>query len=297
MILHAGINPCSLKRGMNQNRPDLAGVEKAVVHWVEQSTVKLTPQSLIEHVKTHHKRSSGQARALLKALIGKGELSYIHELGHTFIGLNFSKPVPISEHFTLSPPGLDHQSVPDDDSEDCTIYLEAGVSFGSGRHPTTQMCLAAIDDVVFNKNRRLRFPCHAADIGTGTGILALALCRATGSTCLAYDIDPVCRSQTRHNVKLNRLEDRIQVSTENFDQSGHPFDIIMANLRYPTLSQLAPVIREKTQTGGILILSGIREWEVDPLTLEFEQLGFIRIEHYCLKEWACTVFQLDQRLS
>ncbi len=250
---------------------------------VETSTVRVTPRVLFRYIQKQFHISTRQARTWLTCLVEKGELCYRQEFGTTFVDLNFSKPVPLTEHFTVSPPLP--KSV---DKKTLTICLEPGISFGSGRHPTTRLCLDAIDRLVFH-DRVLPVSCErAADIGTGSGILAIALCLATSVHCTAYEIDPVCRFQAERNIALNRLSHRIEIRDDTIGDAMFRFSIIVANLRLPSLKQMSGAINSALETNGFLILSGIRPDELKPLVLHYSQYHMKPVSHADEKDWSCV---------
>lgn len=270
----------------NQNNRGLNDTEAAVVGMVESAeTSRIAPRQLLEQIKKNYRLSFAQGRELINGLTRKGELAYSQELGQTFIQINFARPVRISPHLILCPPGMTASFRTPDQT---VIYLEPGVSFGSGSHPTTRMCIQAIDAAVYDLDLiSADSPSLAADIGTGTGVLAIALCTLTSLSCRAYDIDPVSLFQAQKNIALNRLSHRMSLSSEAVEQSGHLFSTVVANLRYPTLARMARQIRKKIRPPGILILSGIREWEEADLIRIYVNEGFRLICQASLKKWSC----------
>jgi ribosomal protein L11 methyltransferase len=134
------------------------------------------------------------------------------------------------------------------------------------------------------KNRGL-----GADIGTGSGVLAIALCLAGLDLCHACDIDPNAVYEARNNIAANNLCSRIPVSGYPLPDTGPAFSIICANLRTPTLAELAPVMGRRLMAGGLLILSGIREWETKDLVSDFSGYGFVRIWEKTLKKWTALI--------
>jgi ribosomal protein L11 methyltransferase len=108
------------------------------------------------------------------------------------------------------------------------ILLDPGVVFGTGLHPTTRDCLEAIELAVSRQ-----MPEFVVDMGTGTGILALAAAKLAGCTTIAVDLNFLAVQTTLKNVMLNRLEDKIvpvQGSAENF--VDYPADFMIANIHY-----------------------------------------------------------------
>lgn len=137
------------------------------------------------------------------------------------------------------------------------VEIEAGLAFGSGHHGTTSGCLDMIERVA----RRER-PCNALDLGTGSGVLAIALALMARIPVLATDIDPVAVRVAADNVRLNRATAFVTaVAAPGFHHpvfaGWRPFDLIVANILARPLMRLAPGMAAKLAPGGSLILSGI----------------------------------------
>ncbi len=137
------------------------------------------------------------------------------------------------------------------------IEIDAGQAFGTGHHETTAGCLLALQDVM-----NVRRPRNALDIGSGTGVLAIAIARAALCPVLATDIDPMAVEITRENAALNRVGPL--VASVVADGTRHreirrraPYDLIVANILAGPLMQLAPDIARLLAPGGRLILSGL----------------------------------------
>jgi len=114
------------------------------------------------------------------------------------------------------------------------IVLDPGVVFGTGTHPTTRDCLALIETVCGEA------PVHiAVDVGTGTGLLALAAARAGCGRVLAFDLNLLAAKTARRNVALNRLEDNILVfQADALDAAVMPADLMIANIHYDVMARL-----------------------------------------------------------
>lgn len=139
------------------------------------------------------------------------------------------------------------------------VYLDAGQAFGTGTHPTTRMCLLWLESHLAVGQRVL-------DVGTGSGILAIAAAKLGGSRVVALDRSLAACQVARRNVHLNQLDQRVGVvaGTPAALARGVQFDLVVANIdsaadvRYwlATLARL-------TRPGGRVILSGIRSSDED----------------------------------
>lgn len=140
---------------------------------------------------------------------------------------------------------------------DIAIEIEAGQAFGTGHHGTTAGCLEMIDRVT-----RREHPRTALDLGTGSGVLAIALAKSAHIPVLATDIDPVAVRVARENAKLNGASDLLTFAvapgfhSEVFVHAPR-FDLIVANILAGPLMRLAPAMAHHVKRGGSLVLSGI----------------------------------------
>ncbi|MEV4606107.1 50S ribosomal protein L11 methyltransferase [Neorhizobium sp. LMR1-1-1.1] len=148
---------------------------------------------------------------------------------------------------------------------DVAIEIDAGQAFGTGHHGTTAGCLEVIDKVL--RARQVR---NALDLGTGSGVLAIAVRKVRKIPVLATDIDPVAVRVARENVKRNGIASGIRVETAPgfhspaFREDG-PFDLIIANILARPLMKMAPELGHHLAPGGSVILSGIlaaQRWKV-----------------------------------
>lgn len=272
---------------MTHPETDLTSDEDAaIINFVTESYTRLTPLVLTKYLKQHLNLSGRQASTKLRHLVETGIFCYIYDFGTTFIGLNFSKPVRITDHFILTPPGL----TPDPLLNSIHVIITPGISFGSGSHPTTRLCLAAIDTLYFQTNHISDSVQYVADIGTGSGILALAICLLhRNMKCIAYEIDEVSITEALKNIHLNQLSHQIHIRNDSIDTAEQSFSVICANLRLPTLNRLAADIQKKMIVNGVLILSGIRVWETNQLIAVYTEKGFDILWQAEEKDWACLV--------
>ncbi|RLC23318.1 MAG: hypothetical protein DRH93_07585 [Deltaproteobacteria bacterium] len=276
------------------NPSDSKADKKDVLNILFRSDVKLTAQAFIKEIKKRFFVSTFQAKRMLQKLIDEQELTYHYLYGATYVEQSFLKPVLITKNFILKPPGYGDRSnqnrkiVQDKiDQEKIELVIEPGISFGSGQHPTTQLCLAAIDFCFFEKQM---LDCEqsltGADIGTGSAVLAMAMCLSGLSSCKAYEIDPVSINEAKKNVSLNHLAKKIKVIEDTMKESKNRFSIISANLRFPTLKTLSDMIYTSLIENGLAIISGVREWEKDQLITFYIKKGFELAWQQDKKNWS-----------
>jgi ribosomal protein L11 methyltransferase len=258
-----------------------------VLAMVEESSQRLTPGEL-------RKRLLGKTfvdqKAIKTAIIGlvlSRELKYTYHLGCSFLEKSYEKPTRVSRRVVLKPPGMVYEPA----SCDIVIDILKGASFGFGDHPTTRLAIQGIEAALFNKHGDINIDDGSAlDIGTGTGVLAIAAVLIGVKRAVGIDIDPCARDEAQKNIKLNGLEHRINILDTRVEDIKETYSLITANLRYPTLRRLCSHIVGITQKKGAVVVSGIKSDEVEDLLDNFTQNGFQCIWRAVEKGWAGMVF-------
>ncbi len=166
------------------------------------------------------------------------------------------------------------------------LEIEAAMAFGTGHHGTTQGCLAAFDALLTSGFR----PAHVADIGCGTGVLAMAAAAATPASVIASDIDPVAVATAKANAAANRLSPRMTcVCAPGFRhpmlRTRAPYDLVFANILANPLKRLAPNMASATIPGSRIILSGILNRQAQGVASVYEGHGFARAARQVIGEW------------
>ena len=148
------------------------------------------------------------------------------------------------------------------------VKIEAGLAFGTGHHETTALCLHALSDI----SKRRRFA-NVLDLGCGTGLLAIGAAKLWRKAVLASDIDPVAVEVTKENARANGEAPLVRALTaDGLDHPAlagqAPYDLIIANILAGPLTKLAPAIARALAPGGMLVLSGLLQWQ-ENLVLSF----------------------------
>ncbi|MFO7930079.1 MAG: 50S ribosomal protein L11 methyltransferase [Desulfosalsimonas sp.] len=255
-------------------------IKYRVMEHVRKSGQHLTPLDLERMVSTDLGISGKTARKIVKTLVSENRLSYTQNLGRSFVEISRNRPVNVGQDFVLAPPGV---SCPRERGR-VIVRIAPGASFGIGDHATTRIALKLMSRVF----RESALPCPpeetlVLDIGTGTGVLAIAACLMGAGRAIGTDTDPCARSEAAHNVCLNDLEEKIHIDYTKDGSEISPrdptpgFSMILANLRYPTLAGLCGEITRIASPGAIVIFSGFRDHEMEDLVRIYASCGFRRI--------------------
>ena len=237
-------------------------IQKEIMEMVAASPVRISPQYLEKTISETYDLEKTRAKQMLKDLIGQGELEYTYEFGSTYLVRSFSKPVRIATHVVIMPAGHSYQPAP----EDVVIQIKSGAAFGGGRHPTTRLSVKAIEYAlkIMSPDGLNQRSC-VLDIGTGSGILAIAAVCLGVKKGFGIDIDPCAIAEARDNLALNHLQDQLVISDRDIDSFDQTFSMVIANLRYPSLKNFYPQISKLTDPNGWVVLSGFRPHERDDL--------------------------------
>jgi ribosomal protein L11 methyltransferase len=165
------------------------------------------------------------------------------------------------------------------------LRIEAAMAFGTGHHATTQGCLLALGRIA-----RRRRPRRIADIGCGTGVLAMAAVRLWRAPAVASDIDPVAALTARANARANRTGAMMRVlAAPGFNapalREGPRFDLVFANILARPLKRLAPRMAARIAPGGFLVLSGILTGQAKGVEAVYRAHGFARAARLAIGDW------------
>lgn len=134
--------------------------------------------------------------------------------------------------------------------EEVELVVEPGGAFGSGSHPTTRLCLAAVERHVHPGDAVL-------DVGSGSGVLGVAAARLGAGRVEAIDVDPEAVRATAEVASLNGVAERVTVSAAPLSDVAGRFDLVLANLLVPIIEELGAELVAHLAPGGTLVLSGL----------------------------------------
>lgn len=194
----------------------------------------------------------------------------------------YFKPTRIGQHLVIKPSWETYQQQPDD----VIIELDPGMAFGTGTHQTTRLCLEALE-------RRLLSKDHATsvlDVGTGSGVLAIAAALMGGAPIVGVDIDAEAVTVASHNAAKNGVETQMVCSTTPLEQISGQFDLVIANILAEDLVQMRHALAAKLARHGTLILSGILLEREELVVTGFTDTNLVLVAVTRSGDWACLEF-------
>jgi len=171
------------------------------------------------------------------------------------------------------------------------IEIEAALAFGTGHHGTTRGCLLLLDHVL-----KAHRPRRVLDLGTGTGVLAIAAAKARHRRVLASDIDPLSVRVARENARLNGVGNRVQAvqatgfSAPQFASHG-PFDLVLANILANPLRQMATPMAGYLAPSALVILSGLLPHQAQGVVAAYRARGLVLRRHLKIEGWSSLLLQ------
>ncbi len=166
------------------------------------------------------------------------------------------------------------------------IEIEAALAFGTGHHGTTRGCLILLDEVL-----KAYCPRRVLDLGTGTGVLAIAAAKALHGRVLASDIDPLSVRVAADNARLNGTGDLVETiraigfSAPQFQRRG-PFDLVLANILANPLRQMATPMSRHLAPGALVILSGLLPPQASAVISAYRARGLVLKRHIRIEGWS-----------
>lgn len=167
------------------------------------------------------------------------------------------------------------------------VVLDPGMAFGTGAHPTTALCLAALSDLI-----SARPGASVLDVGTGSGLLAIAARKLGAGRVAANDDDPVAVAVARENATANAVD--LEIRDEPLPLIAGTFDLVVANILANTLVALAPAIAAKLRPGGVVLLSGILGPQEEEVRAAYAALGLLPLPESERRDGAWSLLALGR---
>jgi ribosomal protein L11 methyltransferase len=172
------------------------------------------------------------------------------------------------------------------DREPDAIQLIDSAAFGTGLHPTTMLCLEWLDDLL-----SLEQHTEVLDVGTGSGVLALAALTVGASRVVAIDIDDQALTVAAENVRLNDADSRVQLRRAGPSDLDGAWPLVVANILAAPLIEMAPALVRRVAHHGRLVVSGIPESLEPDVEHAYRRLGMSRAEVKRRRGWSALMLQ------
>ncbi len=204
------------------------------------------------------------------------------------------KPIAIGKNLIIIPAWLDNP-----EPSRVAIRIDPGMAFGTGTHPTTQLCLELIEEYLPKKSQ-LQPGIDVIDLGCGSGILSIAALKLGARRALGVDIDADAIRASQENARTNLVSENLELgigSLEDLLSRKFPFQkapIVLANILAPVIIQLFEEGLGKLITpDGVLILSGILDEQANDVQAAFEIQGLTLVEKRQIGDWVALAVQKE----
>ena len=193
----------------------------------------------------------------------------------------FYKPMEIGERLLVVP-----EWEQTEDTERVKLILNPGLTFGTGSHATTRLCLTALDKLIHGGEKVL-------DLGCGSGILSIAALRLGAARAFACDVDPTCVNVAYENAALNGVERErytvragdVTADRELQREFGGDYDVVVANIVADVIIALAPRVRPLLKAEGVFLCSGIIDERAAEVRQNLEDAGWTVAEERSSEGW------------
>lgn len=189
--------------------------------------------------------------------------------------------VRVSDKIIIKPTFKEYEAK----SNEIVLTLDPKMSFGTGDHQTTKICLMFIE-------KYLKPGMKVLDAGSGTAILGIATAKLGATNVIAFDIDDWCFENGIENTNLNDVSDKVEIrKCELKEIEESDFDLVIANIQKNILLELAEGFKSRIKRNGILILSGLLEMDRETIVSKYSDTGFKEIDFLKMDDWIGVVFK------
>ncbi|HYM83683.1 MAG TPA: 50S ribosomal protein L11 methyltransferase [Candidatus Dormibacteraeota bacterium] len=224
----------------------------------------------------------GHLQAFELRPIGELKTRVVHESDWAAAWKSHFPVLRIGERIVIRPTWRRHRRR----AGDVVLALDPGMAFGTGLHPTTRLCLAALERLAAGGALE---GARVLDVGCGSGILAIAAARLGAASVLGVDPDPIAVEATEANARRNRVARSVRVRRGSVPTGKGPFDLLLANLIASLLVDLAEPLRHELGPGGRLVASGIFADREGDVRRAFEAVGLRVLEGTAEGDWVALV--------
>lgn len=185
-------------------------------------------------------------------------------------------PLRVTNQLTIVPQWEEYQPA---DPKEKLIFLDPGMAFGTGTHPTTRLMLEALEKTIVGNE-------YVIDVGTGSGVLSIAAKHLGAGKVDAYDIDEVAVNSAKKNLSLNPVAKDVKVGINSLLDGIHTqADLIVANILAEIIVPLIPQAYENLKPGGKFLVSGIIDDKASLIRQRLQERGFVIDDEQQMKDW------------
>ena len=193
------------------------------------------------------------------------------------------KPFRLGKHIVIRPGWEEY----DAEHADKVVTIDPGMAFGTGTHETTGMCVGLVEEYV-------KPGMDVIDVGTGTGILAIAAAHMGAKHVLASDIDPMAVRVAKENIEINGFSGAIEAREGNLlEAADTTADVVIANIIADVIISIAAPVRAFVREGGVFICSGIAREREDEVIEALKKAGYGKLDKRNQGEWTAIACQRD----
>jgi ribosomal protein L11 methyltransferase len=184
-------------------------------------------------------------------------------------------PIEVTDNIAIKPSWKEYNG-----NAKIVIEIDPKMSFGTGHHETTRMMVRLLEKYVKGGDKIL-------DVGTGTGVLAIAAVKLGANHCVAVDKDEWSIENSLENIRRNSVSEKVSISRgEVASVAADDFDIVVANLNRNTLLYIEPELRKRCKKGGVLLLAGVLTLDEKDIADSYSKSGFKILETLHEAEWS-----------
>ncbi len=214
--------------------------------------------------------------------LGKVTLAEVREEEWATAWKKYYKPVHVSDRITITPTWEDYVTPPERAGE-IVIELDPGMAFGTGTHPTTVLCIRALEEVVRTGDRVI-------DVGCGSGVLSIAAAKLGAGQILALDLDEIAVNVSRINFKLNQIHDRVSCRQNNLlDNIDMEAEVVVSNILAEVIVRFVDDVARVLVPQGTFVASGIIANKESEVKQAMEKAGLHPMETFHMDDWVAII--------
>ena len=190
-------------------------------------------------------------------------------------------PIRVGRKLVICPTWQEHASLRDD----VIIFLDPGMAFGTGHHPTTRMCMELLEDTIVGGEKII-------DLGCGSGILSVTAVKLGALSSIGFEIESNASKVAKENCVLNGVDESVEVfnsTLPDYRYSEGDFDLALANISAKVIIELADHLTKGLRSGGKLILSGVLENALEDVRDVFKPLGVVFEKVMTDSDWTAVL--------